>query len=403
MRVFWDGPRNRFQFMVNAATGTHGNQSIFMTYNGPAIQHPKRFFNDFIQSFTMANCLARPVQACGTRWPPRGRCQSRDLVIIPRTRGCGAARGRGPSTAAATAIVPSPPIRTAGTVPTSEATRPDSKAPSWFEVPVKSECTALTRPRISSGVRSCTSETRMTTLTTSAAPRTESATSERTKLVERPKTTVAAPKTMTARKRVRPIPPLERIARQEDRRQQGAHGRRRAQEPEPGGARAQDVARVDGQERGGAAQQDGEQVERHRAEQHRPVPDEGDPREHRLERDGRARAAPCAGAGSPRRTPRPARTARPPSRRPWPGRARTGILPAAGPTIWAVWFAETSHAMARATRDRGTTSGTMAVIVGFSNARAAPTRATRARMLVLLCQPPRVPRTSVAVAAALTI
>ena len=77
--------------------------------------------------------------------------------------------------------------------------------------------------------------------------------------------------------------------------------------------------------------------------------------------------------------------------------------PTAGPTIWAVWFAETTHAMARATRARGTTSGTMAVIVGFSNARAAPMTATRARMLVLLCQPPRVPRASAAVAAALTI
>src|SRR2546426_405760 len=83
--------------------------------------------------------------------------------------------------------------------------RPDSKAPSWFEVPVKSECTALTRPRIVSGVRIWTSEARMTTLTTSDAPRTQSAASESAKLVETPNTTVAAPKTMTARNSVGPI------------------------------------------------------------------------------------------------------------------------------------------------------------------------------------------------------
>jgi hypothetical protein len=45
---------------------------------------------------------------------------------------------------------------------------PDSNSPSWFDVPMKSELTALTRPRISSGVSSCTSEERTTTLTTSA-------------------------------------------------------------------------------------------------------------------------------------------------------------------------------------------------------------------------------------------
>ena len=69
---------------------------------------------------------------------------------------------------------------------------------------MKSECTALTRPRIASGVRIWASDMRMTMLTTSAAPRTVSATSDRTKLVETPKTTVAAPKTITERNRVGP-------------------------------------------------------------------------------------------------------------------------------------------------------------------------------------------------------
>src|SRR5882724_4091820 len=106
----------------------------------------------------------------------------------------------------ATARVPSPPSRTAGTAPSSAAARPDSKAPSWLEVPVKSECTALTRPRIPSGVRTCARETRMTMLTTSAAPSTVRATIDKTKLVDSPKITVATPKMITERNRVDPIP-----------------------------------------------------------------------------------------------------------------------------------------------------------------------------------------------------
>ncbi len=89
-------------------------------------------------------------------------------------------------------------------MPSRAAATPDSKAPSWFEVPVKSECTALTRPRIASGVRIWASDMRMTMLTTSAAPSTVRAISESVKLVETPNTTVAAPKTITERKSVGP-------------------------------------------------------------------------------------------------------------------------------------------------------------------------------------------------------
>ena len=56
--------------------------------------------------------------------------------------------------------------------------------------------------------------------------------------------------------------------------------------------------------------------------------------------------------------------------------------------------------MARAMSGRGTTSDTRAVVAGLSNARAAPTSDTMPRMLVLLCQPARVPTTSVPAAAA---
>ena len=59
--------------------------------------------------------------------------------------------------------------------------------------------------------------------------------------------------------------------------------------------------------------------------------------------------------------------------------------------------------MARAMSGRATTSDTSAVAAGLSNARAAPTSDTIAKMLVLLNQLPRVPTTSKAAAPASTI
>src|SRR5437870_12664588 len=50
------------------------------------------------------------------------------------------------------------------------AVKPDSSAPNSFEVPIKMLFTAETRPRISSGVTSCTMVPRMITLTPSNAP-----------------------------------------------------------------------------------------------------------------------------------------------------------------------------------------------------------------------------------------
>ena len=51
-----------------------------------------------------------------------------------------------------TASVPRPPATTAGTVPSHAAVMPDSNSPSSFEAPMNSMLTALTRPRIGSGV-----------------------------------------------------------------------------------------------------------------------------------------------------------------------------------------------------------------------------------------------------------
>ena len=67
-----------------------------------------------------------------------------------------------------------PPISTAAVVPNSEAITPARKSPSWFEVPVNKEFTALTRPRIMSGVSTWINVCRMTTLTMSATPSTTS-------------------------------------------------------------------------------------------------------------------------------------------------------------------------------------------------------------------------------------
>ena len=54
----------------------------------------------------------------------------------------------------AIAIVVQPPPTTAGIVPTSDAARPDSNAPSRFEAEMKTISTAVTRPHTASGVAS---------------------------------------------------------------------------------------------------------------------------------------------------------------------------------------------------------------------------------------------------------
>ncbi len=99
---------------------------------------------------------------------------------------------------ATTISVAAPPSTTEPTAPNQSAVTPDSNSPSWFDVPTKSELTALTRPRISSGVAVCTRVERTTTLTTSAAPIAISATIVSQIQCDRPKRIVAAPNTATA-------------------------------------------------------------------------------------------------------------------------------------------------------------------------------------------------------------
>ena len=63
-----------------------------------------------------------------------------------------------------------PPTSTEVNAPNSAATAPARNSPSVPEVPVNMKFTAMTRPSISFGVRVCTSEWRITTLTASPAP-----------------------------------------------------------------------------------------------------------------------------------------------------------------------------------------------------------------------------------------
>ena len=97
-----------------------------------------------------------------------------------------------------------PPPTTDATKPNQSAVRPDSNAPSSLDEPMNTALTAETRPRIASGVSTWTSVPRTTTLTLSSAPVSASAMNDRTKLLDRPKTIVAAPKPATAHTRATP-------------------------------------------------------------------------------------------------------------------------------------------------------------------------------------------------------
>jgi len=68
------------------------------------------------------------------------------------------------------ATVPTPPSTAAGIAPNRAAVMPLSNSPSWLEALMNRKFTAPTRPRMSSGVASCTREIRITMLTVSAAP-----------------------------------------------------------------------------------------------------------------------------------------------------------------------------------------------------------------------------------------
>ena len=84
----------------------------------------------------------------------------------------------------------------------------------------------------------------------------------------------------------RPGAPSDRVAGDDERRDERADRRRRAEEPEPGRADLEDVLREDRQQRDRAAEEHGEEVERDRAEQDVRSPDETNAGEHLVDPDG---------------------------------------------------------------------------------------------------------------------
>src|SRR6185436_15894223 len=78
--------------------------------------------------------------------------------------------GKNPIQARTTATVPTPPTTMARDAPSHLAVRPDSNSPSSFDVLMNTIETALTRPRMASGVATWMRVWRTVTLSMSAAP-----------------------------------------------------------------------------------------------------------------------------------------------------------------------------------------------------------------------------------------
>ena len=118
------------------------------------------------------------MEAARPRWPRPWRGPSADergrLAVSPRAGapGCRAATARESraTTARPPRRCPRRPAAPSPPAPARAAVAPDSNSPSWLLAPMNTELTALTRPRMSSGVSSCTRVWRMTTLIMSAAP-----------------------------------------------------------------------------------------------------------------------------------------------------------------------------------------------------------------------------------------
>src|SRR5580698_9697732 len=90
--------------------------------------------------------------------------------------------GNNPIQPPTTPSVNTPPSNTARTAPNQRAVTPDSNSPSSLDAPMNIELMALTRPRIESGVRSCTRMPRIYTLSMSPQPSANSASSDTMKM-----------------------------------------------------------------------------------------------------------------------------------------------------------------------------------------------------------------------------
>ena len=178
-----------------------------------------------------------------------------------------------------TISVPTPPRTTACTVPNHCAVTPDSNCPNSFDVPIKIISTAVTRPRISSGVANWVSVARMITLIMSLAPSRNNAIRETVKLRDSPKRMVKIPNPPTAQSSVGPdFPRNGRCARSTAITAAPAPGAVR-NNPSPHGP----VCRISRAYTGSSAtappKKHREKIERNRAQDQLLVPDVMQPRE----------------------------------------------------------------------------------------------------------------------------
>ena len=247
---------------------------------------------------------------------------------------------------------------------------------------MKTKFTDATRPRRASGDSTRRMTLRITTLTPSASPLTNSAASDSTKDVESPKTSIETPNSPTHDEEDRTRPTHRPVARREQHRQHGAPRRRGPQHTQPDRADVEDVAREDRQQRDGAAEEHGEQVQRHGAQQRLVVcgrtgrPRRGSragarrPREPGSASGGSSRCSPsrCQDHGDHARRSRGCR-----SRRPKAAGARARRCPRLSTRCRGYEAPEEACSI-------GITCASNALSAGRSNPAATPTRKTTARI-----------------------
>ena len=164
-------------------------------------------------------------------------------------------------TPATTSSTPMPPPTTDATGPKSAAVAPLSKAPNSFEKPTNTDLMAETRPRSSSGVISCSSVSRMTTLIESNTPVAKRQASDSKKSRDRPEADGGHAVAGHGGEQHPAGMPPRRQPRLDERHQHRADRRRGAQPAEPLRPDLQDVLGEDRQQRRRPAEQHREEVE----------------------------------------------------------------------------------------------------------------------------------------------
>ena len=189
--------------------------------------------------------------------------------IRPSVRSRGTRRAVSPTTASAA----EPPSTTACTAPRSRAATPDSKAPSSFDEPMKMEFTGGDAPEHLRGRQHLDErgpDDDAHVIGHSAQRKEREREAEVARQAEADDAQSA--NTATARACVRPARRNGRTVREEDPHRDGARGRRGAQQPQALRPDVQDLGREHRQQRLRAAEEDGEEVERQRAEDRGLVP-----------------------------------------------------------------------------------------------------------------------------------